>query len=116
MCEILSSDGNLLTDLFKLTTGCDEQFHTLFNGGHIRIERILSNGNITPPDEWYDQSEDEWVLLVAGKAELMFSDGSTCPLKAGDYIMIPAGRKHKVTYTSRPAVWLAIFIQNKSPL
>lgn len=116
MCGTLTSDGNLFSDLSQLTTGCNEQFHTLLNRGDIRIERILSYGNITPPDEWYNQTEDEWVLLVTGEAELMFYDGSTCQLKAGDHIMIPAGRKHKVTYTSSPAVWLAIFLPNKSSL
>jgi cupin 2 domain-containing protein len=113
MCGALTPDGNLFTGLSHLAAGCNEQFDTLLSGKGIRIERIFSYGNITPPDEWYNQAEDEWVLLVTGEAELTFDNGTTCRLHPGDHVMIPAGRKHRVTYTSTPAVWLAIFLQHQ---
>ena len=39
-----------------------ELFDTLAAGaGSIRVERIVSNGQVTPEGEWYDQDLDEWV-------------------------------------------------------
>jgi cupin 2 domain-containing protein len=81
----------------------------------IRIERIVSAGQSSPEGFWYDQAEDEWVLLAAGEARLAFDDGSAdISLKAGDHIMIPAHRRHRVEYTSAapPCVWICVFIKN----
>ena len=40
-----------------------ELFDTLATGaGSIRVERIVSNGQVTPEGEWYDQDLDEWCL------------------------------------------------------
>ncbi|MFZ4858960.1 MAG: response regulator [Desulfuromonadaceae bacterium] len=49
----------------------DEVFETIAGAGDVRIERIISNGQSTPEGEWYDQSQDEWVLLLAGSAGLL---------------------------------------------
>jgi hypothetical protein len=38
----------------------------------IRIERIVSLGEASPPGFWYDQDEGEWVLLLSGSARLRF--------------------------------------------
>jgi cupin 2 domain-containing protein len=78
--------------------------------GQIKIERIISTGQITPVDEWYDQDKDEWVLLVEGEAKLTFEDSGEITLKKGDYILIKAHERHRVTYTSThpPCIWLAI--------
>ncbi|HOD43146.1 MAG TPA: hypothetical protein PKL57_21545, partial [Candidatus Wallbacteria bacterium] len=57
---------------------------TLPAGVHrVRIERILSAGQASPEGFWYDQPENEWVLLVQGEARLAFDDGSSLVLKAG---------------------------------
>ena len=82
-------------------------------GGHrVRIERILSAGQASPEGFWYDQPENEWVLLVQGEARLAFDDGAAdISLKAGDYVMILAHRRHRVEYTSSepPCVWVCVF-------
>ena len=82
--------------------------------GDFRIERILSNGQISPEGFSYDQTEDEWVLLMQGRAKIQFDeedDKSEIELIAGDFIQIPAHKKHHVTYTSSkvPCIWFCIF-------
>ena len=87
-----------------------EFFETLNESGDVKIERIISTGQTTPPDQWYDQEKAEWVVLLTGEAELTFEDKSIKRLTAGDYIFIPPHQKHRVTYTSmEPAcIWLAV--------
>lgn len=41
-----------------------EQFETLLQKPGIRIERIVSAGQSSPPDFWYDQPEGEWVMVL----------------------------------------------------
>lgn len=80
---------------------------------NLRIERIVSTGQVTPEGTWYDQKEDEWVLLMSGEAKIKFDDGTESKLIPGDYLHIPAGCRHRVIYTSEkpPAIWLAIFLK-----
>jgi cupin 2 domain-containing protein len=78
----------------------------------VRIERIVSTGQTTPVDQWYDQDENEWVMVLKGRAELLFEeDNQVISLNAGDYINIPAHAKHRVVWTDldEPTVWLAVF-------
>ncbi|NLN95503.1 MAG: cupin domain-containing protein [Bacteroidales bacterium] len=88
----------------------DEVFETLFYGNNIRVERIISTGQTTPEDQWYDQDTDEWVVLLQGEARLSFENEEDVFLKKGDYMLIQSRKKHKVSYTSTdPAcIWLAI--------
>jgi len=81
---------------------------TLAQMGHARVERIVSNGQASPPEFWYDQPEDEWVMLIQGTASLQFADGDPVQLNAGDNLLIPSHVKHRVTATSADAVWLAV--------
>ena len=85
-----------------------EQFTTLLERDGTRIERIVSNEHSSPEGFWYDQPEDEWVLLVAGEAVLDFDAGAPLHLKAGDHVFIPRHVRHRVLSTSPQAVWLAI--------
>ncbi len=90
-----------------------ELFETLLTGsGHFRVERIVSEGQCSPPGFWYDQYENEWVLLLQGEAHLLI-DGDTEPrrLKPGDYLNISAHKKHRVEWTpqDKKTVWLAIY-------
>ena len=87
-----------------------ELFTDLLRTDQLRVERIVSAGHTSPEDTWYDQAEQEWVLVLAGAARLEFADGASVALGAGDYLNIPAHRKHRVAWTdpSRPTVWLAI--------
>lgn len=93
--------------------GDAEIFENLFTRDNIVIERIISTGQITPPDSWYDQEQDEWVMVLQGEAELTYPDTPPVKLAAGDYLLIPAHQKHRVTYTSKtpPCIWLAVHIE-----
>ena len=90
----------------------DEWLDTLLQRRGIRIERIISTGQSSPPGFWYDQAEDEWVAVLQGNAALEWSDGSLQELAPGDHLLIPAGKKHRVARTSAepPCIWLAAFL------
>lgn len=94
------------------STLADELCQTLLQKPTCRIERILSQGHQSPADFWYDQAQDEWVLLVEGQARLSFAEGETIDLNPGDYLLIPAHCKHRVDWTpsDRVTVWLAIYL------
>jgi cupin 2 domain-containing protein len=77
----------------------------------IRIERIVSSGQMTPDGEWYDQDDDEWVLVVAGAARLRIEgEERDRELAEGDWVLLPAHCRHRVTWTRAepPTVWLAV--------
>lgn len=44
----------------------EEVIETIISSKNIRIERIISNGQYSPPDFWYEQDENEWVILLKG--------------------------------------------------
>jgi cupin 2 domain-containing protein len=88
----------------------EELIECLFKRNNIKIERIISKGHITPKGQWYDQDEDEWVLLIQGQATLLYEkDRQTFHLNAGDYLLIPAHTRHRVEWTTpeRETIWLA---------
>lgn len=90
----------------------EEIADTLAASDHIRIERIVSRGQCSPPGFWYDQEQHEWVLLLKGEASLRIagSDEPVC-LAPGDYLNIAAHVRHRVESTSatEDTVWLAVF-------
>ena len=92
------------------STGDEEHHASLIPDRGVLIERIVSTGQSTPPGEWYDQDRDEWVVLLQGDAVLAYDDGTTVGLRAGDHLLIPAHRKHRVDYTSHdpPCIWIAV--------
>ena len=67
------------------------------------------------PGDWYDQNTDEWVLLLQGETKLEFEDNEIKEMKAGDYIFIPAHKKHRIKHSSiePKCIWLAIHIKLK---
>ena len=66
------------------------------------MERIVSTGQATPAGEWLVQDWDEWVDLLAGEAKLTFEGESAArEMKPGDWIIIPAGLRHRVEWTKR---------------
>ncbi len=88
-----------------------EIFETLLQTEHIRLERIISTGQATPHGEWYDQDTEEWVLVLAGRAGLMFEgEREMLVMNPGDYIRIPAHRRHRVEWTDarQKTIWLAL--------
>jgi cupin 2 domain-containing protein len=82
----------------------------LVEGAGMRIERIVSRGHASAPDGWYEQVEDEFVLLVQGGARLEF-DAFDLDLAPGDWVELPAGVRHRVAWTAEgeDTVWLAVF-------
>lgn len=92
----------------------DEVFTDLLQRPDIRIERIVSNGQISPVDFWYEQVEMEWVLLLRGQAKIRFENEPTDTLLTpGSYLLIEAGRRHRVTFTAPDTVWLAVWFSEK---
>ena len=68
--------GNLLADLPASLAG--EELRALLTTPDLRIERIVSTGQASPPGFWYDQDWAEWVLVLAGQAGLLI-EGETAP-------------------------------------
>ena len=89
----------------------DEQVVELLAAPSLRIERIVSTGQASPPGFWYDQDRAEWVLVLAGSAGLLFEgEGAPRVLRRGDHVLIPARVRHRVAWTDpeRPTIWLAV--------
>jgi cupin 2 domain-containing protein len=88
-----------------------EIFEDIVSAKNCRIQRIISKGQSTPDGQWYDQKEDEWVILLQGSAELLF-EGSDNPVKLqpGDHLHIAANVKHRVEWTdqNQETIWLAV--------
>lgn len=87
-----------------------EIFERIVDNENIRIERIISKGHSSPESGWYDQDRNEWVMVLKGEARLSFADESSVYLKAGDFLDIPAHKKHRVDWTDpdTETIWLAI--------
>jgi cupin 2 domain-containing protein len=99
--------ASLLSDL-PAGPQAAERFEELLTRPGARIERIVSSGQSTPAGEWLAQAWDEWVLLVAGRAGLTIQGEAPLILQSGDYLLIPADKRHRVDWTERPTVWLAV--------
>jgi cupin 2 domain-containing protein len=91
----------------------EERFENLLVRENLKIERIISHGHNTPAGEWYDQTWDEWVLLLQGKAKLAYDDSKILDMLAGDYVFIPAHTRHRVDWTQPDSstIWLAIHFE-----
>ena len=102
------SAGNILR--LPDTLPPDELVEALARGEGVLVERIVSTGQATAPGEWLTGELDEWVVLLSGEAELSYDDGSLLRLEPGDYVLVPAGERHRVESTSAdpPCVWLAV--------
>ncbi len=102
--------GNLFSSIPDRLTA--ELFETLVDSGGTRIERIISESNASPEGFWYDQDENEWVVLLKGKAALKFyDDKQILIMNPGDWVEIPAHLKHRVEWTDpvEKTVWVGVF-------
>jgi len=88
----------------------EELTEILIQNKNVRIERIISSGQVSPDGFWYDQDENEFVVLLQGDAIIEY-ENDRIKLESGDTLLIPAHKKHRVSYTSiKPVcVWLCIF-------
>jgi cupin 2 domain-containing protein len=104
-----ATDGNLFAGLPGVSN--QEVFEPLLDRPGLKIERIVSTGQASPPGFWYDSPQDEWVVLLGGSAGLWL-DGEAGPrvLGPGDWIHLPAHCRHRVEWTEagRETVWLAV--------
>jgi cupin 2 domain-containing protein len=94
-----------------LTGVAEELFTALLERPDVRIERIVSHGQASPPGFWYDQEQHEWVLVLKGAARLRLEgDDQDIEMLPGDYLNIPAHPRHRVKWTTpeEPTVWLAV--------
>ena len=102
---------NLFEDL---PTSIPKELIEVIAANHnVRIERIVSHGHASPEGFWYDQDEHEWVIVVQGAARLRFED-CVVEMKPGDFVNIPAHKKHRVEWTTpdEPTIWLAVFYKD----
>ena len=109
----------IMSNLFDLSdidlSKGEESFTDLLKSENVRVERIVSTGQTSREDFWYDQDENEWVVVLQGSAVLSVQgkDGTITKteLQKGDYINLPAHTKHRVDYTDTKTetIWLAIF-------
>src|SRR6267154_1305936 len=84
----MSATGNLFADVPARLAS--EQITTLLASPALRIERIVSRGQASPPGFWYDQAQAEWVIVLAGCADVTLEgDATTTRMQAGDYLHIP---------------------------
>lgn len=100
---------NLFDDLPDRLPG--ERVDVIVDAPGVRIERIVSTGHMTPPDEWYDQDADEWVVVLRGRARVRLEgEPETRDLYPGDHLLLRAHVRHRVEWTddSGPTVWLAV--------
>lgn len=91
-----------------------ELIEVLAQSPSTRIERIVSHGQKSADGFWYDQSEDEWVVVLQGEATLRLEGQSYLHhLRKGDYLLIPAHVRHRVESTSSNpgTIWLAVFFR-----
>lgn len=98
------SDGSRLAE---------ESFLTLLDGvaGPLTLKRIVSTGHSTPLDEWYDQDDDEWCIVLRGSARLLIEGESDArQMDCGDWVYLPRKVRHRVAWTdpAQTTVWLAL--------
>jgi cupin 2 domain-containing protein len=106
---------NLLTPLPDARAA--EQIETLLTRPGLRVERIVSLGQASPPGFWYDQAEGEWVLVLAGAAKLRFADEPEARLlRPGDWLDIAPHRRHRVDWTDWHAKPYMSFVAADIPI
>lgn len=93
----------------------DELLETLLADGTFRIERIVSHGHTSPAGFWYDQDQAEWVIVLQGSARLEFEGDEPLPMGPGDFVHIPAHKRHRVAWTTpdEPTIWLAVHYEEQ---
>lgn len=106
MTQAASLLDNLPSDL------PEELFTTILQANNLRIEQIVSQGHASPPGFWYDQEENELVIVLEGSAAVQFEgDAEPVEFRQGSYLNIPAHARHRVAWTdpNQKTIWLAIY-------
>ena len=100
---------NLYRDIPEVVE--DELIQPLIETDRFRLEKIVSRGHATPPGEWYNQDREEWVVLLKGRAGLLFEGETEVQVMGpGDCLQIPSHRRHRVEWTdpNGETIWLAL--------
>ncbi len=95
----------------QVCSASGELFDELLARPGLRIERIVSTGQASPPGFWYDQADGEWVVVVSGEARLLIAgEPQARALRPGDWIHLPPHCRHRVEWTTpeQPTIWLAV--------
>ncbi|MEM8580106.1 MAG: cupin domain-containing protein [Pseudomonadota bacterium] len=107
--------SNLFADI---PTELDEELITvLLKLPGVRLERIVSRGQASPPGFWCDQDVGEWVAVLKGAARLEVEGRDEVKLGAGDHLYLPPHCRHRVTWTEpeQDTIWLALFVPEVGP-
>lgn len=95
----------------------DEFFDIIIQNKNFKLERIISKGHVTPPGEWYNQEQHEWVFLLKGAAQLKIAGQiNNIELNPGDHLLLPAHKKHRVEWTdpNTETIWLALHFNSNT--
>lgn len=80
---------DLAEKLARIATHWDPKLVAELNGQHVRLVKLL--GEFV----WHEhEREDELFLVVAGEFEMQFRN-RTVPVRAGQFIVVPRGTKHR---------------------
>jgi cupin 2 domain-containing protein len=108
--DSIFSTGNLYADIPLEMP--EELSQILWQTSCLRVERIVSRGQVTPEGQWYDQAEDEWVVLLTGAARVRIEgQDESVDMRPGDFVLLSAHVRHRVEWTALDCdtVWLAVF-------
>jgi len=106
----MNSIKNLFSDIPENIK--DELIETILKTSCFRIERIVSYGHSSPAGFWYDQNENEWVILLKGSAGIRFEgQEDILVMNPGDHLHIHRHQRHRVEWTAsdHETVWLAVY-------
>lgn len=89
-----------------------EHITTLIETAQLEIQKIVTSGQKSPDDFWYDQECDEFVVVMQGSAVIALED-QQLQLQAGDFLYIKAHERHQILSSdpNKVTVWLAIFVK-----
>jgi cupin 2 domain-containing protein len=105
--------GKILKNIFSdIPHDFKEEFiEPLVKDSDVKIDRIVSRGHSSDPDFWYNQDENEFVLILQGEAKLKFKDEKNIVrMQKGDYMVIPAHKEHRIKWTPKneDTLWLTV--------
>lgn len=95
---------NLLSNLkFSKSEEVEEK---VYEDEKVRVLRTMSLDQMTG---WMVQDEDEFVVLMEGKASIE-TDREVMEMKKGDFLFIEKGLRHRVIDQDR-ALWFCAFVK-----
>ena len=78
----------------------EEVFTDVLDTDDFRVARIVSQGHASPDGFWYDQNQNEWVMVLEGVARIRFEARTRAvEPRRGDYLTIPAHKRHPVEWS-----------------